>query len=164
VKVISPGPAIFKQTRYGIDGKCFEVYKFRTMNSCPKKDVTQVIKNDPRVTGIGKYLRAHSLDELPQFFNVLMGNMSIVGPRPHAVDHNEEYRKLIQGYMLRHKMKPGITGWAQINGFRGETNTLDKMENRVRYDLEYIKKWSVLFDLYIVFITCFKGFKGKDVY
>ena len=164
VKIISPGPAIFKQTRYGIDGKCFEVYKFRTMNTCPKKDVTQVIKNDPRVTGIGKYLRAHSLDELPQFFNVLMGNMSIVGPRPHAVDHNEEYRKLIQGYMLRHKMKPGITGWAQINGFRGETNTLDKMENRVKYDLEYIKKWSVLFDLYIVFITCFKGFKGKDVY
>jgi putative colanic acid biosynthesis UDP-glucose lipid carrier transferase len=134
------------------------------MDACPGKDVTQVIKNDPRVTGIGKYLRAHSLDELPQFFNVLMGNMSIVGPRPHAVHHNEEYRKLIQGYMLRHKMKPGITGWAQINGFRGETNTLDKMENRVKYDLEYIKKWSVLFDLYIVFITCFKGFKGKDVY
>jgi putative colanic acid biosynthesis UDP-glucose lipid carrier transferase len=164
VKIISPGPAIFKQTRYGIDGKCFEVYKFRTMDSCPEKDISQVIKNDPRVTGIGKYLRAHSLDELPQFFNVLMGQMSIVGPRPHAVHHNEEYRKLIQGYMLRHKMKPGITGWAQINGFRGETNTLDKMENRVKYDLEYIKKWSVLFDLYIVFITCFKGFKGKDVY
>jgi putative colanic acid biosynthesis UDP-glucose lipid carrier transferase len=164
VKIISPGPAIFKQTRYGIDGKCFEVYKFRTMEVSQEQETTQVIKNDPRVTVIGKYLRAHSLDELPQFFNVLMGKMSIVGPRPHAVHHNEEYRKLIQGYMLRHKMKPGITGWAQINGFRGETNTLDKMENRVKYDLEYIKKWSVLFDLYIVLITCFKGFKGKDVY
>jgi putative colanic acid biosynthesis UDP-glucose lipid carrier transferase len=164
VKIISPGPAIFKQTRYGIDGKCFEVYKFRTMSLSSEQEIAQAIKNDPRVTGIGKYLRAHSLDELPQFFNVLIGNMSIVGPRPHAVHHNEEYRKLIQGYMLRHKMKPGITGWAQINGFRGETNTLDKMENRVKYDLEYIKKWSVLFDLYIVFITCFKGFKGKDAY
>jgi len=164
VKIISPGPAIFKQTRYGIDGKCFEVYKFRTMDVSQEEVVTQAIKSDPRVTGIGKFLRAHSLDELPQFFNVLMGKMSIVGPRPHAVNHNEEYRKLIQGYMLRHKMKPGITGWAQVNGFRGETNTLDKMENRVKYDLEYIKKWSVLFDLYIVFITCFKGFKGKDVY
>jgi len=164
VKTLSPGPAIFKQVRYGMDGKRFKVYKFRTMDMSKEQNIVQATRNDPRVTRFGKYLRAHSLDELPQFFNVLKGQMSIVGPRPHAVDHNEEYRQLIQGYMLRHKMKPGITGWAQINGFRGETDTLDKMENRVKFDLEYIKKWSVLFDLYIVVISCFKGFKGKDVY
>jgi len=164
VKVLSPGPAIFKQVRYGMDGKHFNVYKFRTMDVSQEQDDVQATRNDPRVTRFGKYLRAHSLDELPQFFNVLMGQMSIVGPRPHAVIHNEEYRQLIHGYMLRHKMKPGITGWAQINGFRGETDTLDKMESRVKFDLEYIKKWSVLFDLYIVVISCFKGFKSKDVY
>ncbi|HDV2447391.1 TPA: exopolysaccharide biosynthesis polyprenyl glycosylphosphotransferase, partial [Escherichia coli] len=138
VKLTSPGPIIFKQTRYGMDGKPIKVWKFRTMVVMENDNVTQATKNDVRVTKVGRFLRRTSLDELPQFFNVLFGGMSIVGPRPHAVIHNEQYRSLIEGYMLRHKVKPGITGWAQINGWRGETDTLEKMEKRVEYDLEYI--------------------------
>lgn len=120
--------------------------------------------DDPRVTKVGNFLRRTSLDELPQFINVLTGGMSIVGPRPHAVAHNEQYRQLIEGYMLRHKVKPGITGWAQINGWRGETDTLEKMEKRVEFDLEYIREWSVWFDIKIVFLTVFKGFVNKAAY
>jgi putative colanic acid biosynthesis UDP-glucose lipid carrier transferase len=116
------------------------------------------------VTKVGAFLRRTSLDELPQFFNVLIGGMSIVGPRPHAVAHNEQYRNLIDGYMLRHKVKPGITGWAQINGWRGETDTLDKMQKRVEYDLEYIRDWSVWLDIKIIFLTVFKGFIHKSAY
>ena len=127
-------------------------------------EVKQALKNDPRVTRFGAFLRRSSLDELPQFINVLQGGMSIVGPRPHAVVHNEQYRKRIQGYMLRHKVKPGITGLAQIEGWRGETDTIEKMEKRVEYDLEYINNWSVGFDLKIIFLTIFKGFRGKNVY
>lgn len=126
--------------------------------------IKQATKDDIRITPVGKFLRRTSLDELPQFFNVLFGGMSIVGPRPHAVAHNELYRDLIEGYMLRHKVKPGITGWAQINGWRGETDTIEKMEKRIEYDLEYIREWSIWFDLKIIFLTIFKGFIHKTAY
>jgi putative colanic acid biosynthesis UDP-glucose lipid carrier transferase len=115
--------------------------------------IVQARRNDPRVTPLGAFLRRHSLDELPQFVNVLQGRMSIVGPRPHAVAHNEQYRKLIKGYMLRHKVKPGITGWAQVNGLRGETETLEKMEARIRYDLDYLRSWSLWLDIWIIVKT-----------
>ena len=126
--------------------------------------VKQATRNDNRVTRIGRLLRRTSLDELPQFFNVLAGNMSVVGPRPHAVIHNEEYRRKIRGYMGRHKIKPGITGWAQVNGFRGETDTLDKMKNRVKYDIDYINNWSIWLDVKIVFLTIVRGFVNKSAY
>ncbi|MRV74172.1 undecaprenyl-phosphate glucose phosphotransferase [Duganella sp. FT92W] len=154
VKLDSPGPAIFKQRRYGLYGEEIIVYKFRSMSVAEDgAKVTQAKKNDQRVTKVGAFLRKTSLDEIPQFINVLQGRMSIVGPRPHAVAHNEQYRKLIKGYMLRHKVKPGITGWAQVNGLRGETETLDKMEARIRYDLDYLRKWSLWLDLWIVLRT-----------
>lgn len=165
VKLSSPGPIIFKQLRYGLDGKEIKVWKFRSMRVMDNgAKVAQATKNDPRVTRFGSFIRRTSLDELPQFINVLQGRMSIVGPRPHAIAHNEEYRAIVNRYMLRHKVKPGITGWAQINGWRGETDTLDKMEKRVQFDLEYIQKWSLWFDIKIVFLTIFKGFVGKNVY
>ncbi|WP_204247262.1 undecaprenyl-phosphate glucose phosphotransferase [Pseudoalteromonas fuliginea] len=165
VKVSSKGPVFFKQNRYGIDGKAIKVWKFRSMNVMEDgAKVTQATKNDSRFTPIGQFIRKTSLDELPQFLNVLQGQMSIVGPRPHAVAHNEEYRSLVNGYMLRHKVKPGITGWAQINGWRGETDTLDKMAKRIEFDLEYIRNWSLIFDLKIVFLTIFKGFINKNAY
>ncbi|WP_139751872.1 undecaprenyl-phosphate glucose phosphotransferase [Aeromonas media] len=165
VKLTSKGPVIFKQRRYGIDGKPIEVWKFRSMTVTEDGDqVTQATKGDSRLTPIGAFIRGTSLDELPQFINVLKGDMSIVGPRPHAIVHNEQYRKLILGYMLRHKVKPGITGWAQINGWRGETDTLDKMEKRIEYDLEYIRAWSLWLDLKIVFFTVFKGFVSRNAY
>lgn len=154
VKATSKGPVMFKQRRYGVDGDEILVYKFRSMCVCEDNQVvTQATKNDARVTWVGAFLRRTSLDELPQFFNVLQGTMSIVGPRPHAVAHNEYYRKLIHGYMCRHKVKPGITGWAQINGYRGETDTIDKMEGRVIYDIAYLKKWSLWMDVNIIFRT-----------
>ena len=165
VKLTSPGPVLFKQKRYGLDGREISVWKFRSMRVCENGSaVRQATKDDPRVTPIGKFLRASSLDELPQFLNVLKGDMSIVGPRPHAVAHNEQYRNLIKGYMLRHKVKPGITGWAQINGWRGETETLEKMEKRVDHDLWYIQHWSFWLDMKIIFLTIVKGFVGKHVY
>lgn len=165
VKMSSPGPVIFRQIRYGMDGKPIMVWKFRTMSVMENgAKVTQAKQNDPRVTKVGKFLRNTSLDELPQFFNVLFGQMSVVGPRPHAVAHNEQYRSLIEGYMLRHKVKPGITGLAQINGFRGETDTLDKMQKRVDFDLIYIRGWSIWLDLKIIFLTFFKGFVNKAAY
>lgn len=165
VKFTSKGPVIFKQSRYGIDGQKIEVWKFRSMTVMENgNNVSQAQKNDTRFTPIGQFLRKTSLDELPQFFNVLQGSMSIVGPRPHAIAHNEQYRKLVVGYMLRHKVKPGITGWAQINGWRGETDTLYKMEKRVEFDLEYIRNWNILLDLKIIFLTIFKGFVNKNAY
>lgn len=165
VKTTSPGPMLFKQKRYGMDGRAIAVWKFRSMSVMEDgNEIIQAKKGDARLTKIGAFLRKTSLDELPQFFNVIKGDMSIVGPRPHAVYHNEQYRKLIKGYMLRHKMKPGITGWAQINGWRGETDTLDKMQRRVEFDLEYISNWSVWFDLKIIFLTIFKGFINKSAY
>jgi len=154
VKVSSPGPVIFRQRRYGLYGEEIIVYKFRSMTVAEDgANVVQAKKGDQRITKVGAFLRRSSLDELPQFINVLQGRMSIVGPRPHAVAHNEQYRKLIKGYMLRHKVKPGITGWAQVNGLRGETETLDKMEARIRYDLDYVRKWSLLLDLWIIVRT-----------
>jgi putative colanic acid biosynthesis UDP-glucose lipid carrier transferase len=154
VRVTSRGPVIFKQRRYGLYGERILVYKFRTMSVCEDLDeVVQVTRNDPRVTRFGRFLRRTSLDELPQLFNVLNGTMSLVGPRPHAIAHNEEYRKLIDGYMLRHKVRPGITGWAQVNGFRGETETLEKMRRRVEFDLHYLRNWSLGLDIAILLRT-----------
>jgi putative colanic acid biosynthesis UDP-glucose lipid carrier transferase len=165
IKATSKGPVIFKQNRYGLDGRQIKVYKFRSMfTQDNSENIKQVTIDDKRVTRFGAFLRRRSLDELPQFFNVLQGRMSIVGPRPHAIAHNEEYRKLIEGYMLRHKVKPGITGWAQVNGFRGETETIDKMAKRVEYDLEYIHRWSVWLDTKIIIATIFKGFVDKNAY
>lgn len=165
VRLTSPGPALFRQVRYGLDGKPITVFKFRTMTVCENGDVVlQARRNDQRITPLGAVLRRTSLDELPQFLNVLRGEMSIVGPRPHARAHNEYYRRLIPNYMLRHKIKPGITGWAQVNGWRGETDELYKMEKRVEFDLDYIRNWSVWFDLRIVFRTVFHVVFSKDVY
>ncbi|WP_411195516.1 undecaprenyl-phosphate glucose phosphotransferase [Raoultella planticola] len=165
VKSTSTGPVIFRQIRYGMDGKPIKVWKFRSMTVMENDEkVIQATKNDIRITKVGKFLRSTSLDELPQFFNVLSGQMSVVGPRPHAVAHNEQYRSLIQGYMLRHKVKPGITGLAQINGWRGETDTLEKMEKRIEYDLLYIRGWSIWLDIKIIFMTFFKGFINKSAY
>ncbi len=154
IKCTSPGPVIFRQRRYGLYGEEIIVYKFRSMTVTDDgARIEQARAGDPRVTPLGAFLRRHSLDELPQFFNVLQGRMSIVGPRPHAVAHNEQYRKLIKGYMLRHKVKPGITGWAQVNGLRGETETLDKMQARIQYDLDYLRGWSLWLDLWIIVRT-----------
>jgi putative colanic acid biosynthesis UDP-glucose lipid carrier transferase len=165
VKLTSPGPVIFKQARYGLDGKKIFVWKFRSMSTMDNgAKVVQATKGDARITKVGAFIRRTSLDELPQFINVLQGRMSVVGPRPHAVAHNEEYRKLIPYYMLRHKVKPGITGWAQINGFRGETDTLDKMVGRIDHDLDYIRNWSLLMDIKIIFLTVLKGFVGSHVH
>jgi putative colanic acid biosysnthesis UDP-glucose lipid carrier transferase len=151
VKTTSPGPAIFRQRRYGLDGRPIVVYKFRTMDVTEDGDViVQATKDDARVTPVGRFLRRYSLDEFPQFFNVLQGRMSLVGPRPHAVAHNEWYRKLIKGYMVRHKVPPGITGLAQINGCRGETALLEQMQARIDYDLEYLRHWSLMLDLKIL--------------
>lgn len=165
IKSTSRGPVLFRQRRYGMDGRPIMVWKFRSMSVQENGDIVrQATRNDARVTPLGAFLRRTSLDELPQFFNVLRGDMSIVGPRPHAVAHNEQYRKQVAGYMLRHKVKPGITGWAQINGWRGETDTLDKMQKRVEFDLEYIEHWSVWLDIKIILLTVFKGFLNKNAF
>jgi putative colanic acid biosysnthesis UDP-glucose lipid carrier transferase len=166
IKMSSPGPVLFKQHRTGANGKSFKVYKFRSMEVHEEKGgvVTQARQGDPRVTKLGAFLRRTSLDELPQFYNVLQGRMSIVGPRPHALAHNEHYKELVESYMRRHKVKPGITGWAQVNGLRGETDTLEKMERRVEYDLWYIDNWSIWLDIRIIFMTVFTGFVNKNAY
>ena len=166
VKLTSPGPVLFKQRRHGWHGETIEVYKFRSMvvHQEAGDHVTQARRNDSRITPLGSFLRRTSLDELPQFINVLQGRMSIVGPRPHAVQHNLHYRELIPRYMLRHKVKPGITGWAQINGLRGETDTVDKMAARVQADIFYIENWSLWLDLKIILLTVLKGFGGKNAY
>lgn len=165
VKLTSPGPAIFKQRRYGLNGEEIIVYKFRSMTvSEDGSHIVQAHKNDPRLTKVGAFLRRTSLDELPQFINVLQGRMSIVGPRPHAVAHNELYRKLIRGYMLRHKVKPGITGWAQINGLRGETKDLEKMKARIEFDLDYMQNWSIWLDLWIIMRTVWVVLRRDNAY
>lgn len=165
VKLTSSGPVIFKQRRYGLNGEEIVVYKFRSMTVCEDgSEVKQATRQDSRLTPIGGFLRRTSLDELPQFINVLQGRMSIVGPRPHAVAHNEIYRKLIPGYMLRHKVKPGITGWAQVNGLRGETETVEKMAARVQFDLNYMRKWSLSLDLMIIAKTIWLVFKDAKAY
>ena len=166
VKCTSSGPALFRQRRYGLNGEEILVYKFRSMTTTEDgAEVKQATRQDPRVTPVGRFIRKTSIDELPQLFNVLQGTMSLVGPRPHAVAHNELYRKLISGYMIRHKVRPGITGLAQVNGMRGETETLDKMSERVRYDLEYLRYWSPWLDLKIIFKTLgLVVHVGKNVY
>ncbi len=166
VKLESPGPVFFCQKRFGFNNKQFTVLKFRTMyqSNIGNKGVEQAKKNDPRVTPLGNFLRQTSLDELPQLLNVLGGTMSIVGPRPHAVEHNYKYSKMIQGYFSRHRVKPGITGWAQVNGLRGETETVSKMAARVRYDIFYIENWSFLFDIRILFKTFYAVISQKNAY
>ena len=164
IRISSPGPVLFKQMRCGLDGKRIEVWKFRTMVFNTKDSGVQARKKDPRITKVGTFLRKTSLDELPQFFNVLQGKMSIVGPRPHTVNHTEQYRRLIDGYMLRHKIKPGITGWAQVNGWRGRTETLEKMEKRVECDLWYIQNWSLWLDLKLIAKTIWVSFFTPSAY
>jgi putative colanic acid biosynthesis UDP-glucose lipid carrier transferase len=165
VKLTSPGPVLFRQRRYGLKGEVIHVLKFRSMTVTEDgADIKQATEGDARVTKLGAFLRRTNLDELPQFLNVLEGTMSIVGPRPHAVAHNELYRKKVQGYMLRHKVKPGITGWAQVNGWRGETDTLEKMERRVEHDLDYIRNWSLFWDLQIIFMTVFGSAARRNAY
>ena len=165
VKLTSPGPALFAQKRYGLDGEEIVVYKFRSMTVCDDgNEIKQATRNDARVTKLGAILRKYSLDELPQFINVLQGRMSVVGPRPHAVAHNEMYRGMIKGYMMRHKVKPGITGWAQVNGCRGETDTVEKMQKRIEYDLDYLRNWSLGLDAIIILNTVVTVFKTDDTY
>ena len=165
VRLSSPGPVIFKQRRYGLDGQEIIVYKFRTMTVTEDGDsIRQVTRTDNRITPIGRILRRYSLDELPQLINVLQGRMSLVGPRPHAVAHNEEYRKLIRGYMVRHKVPPGITGLAQVNGCRGETSRVEEMRARVEYDLEYLRRWSPLLDMQILALTVIRLLRDEKAY
>jgi putative colanic acid biosynthesis UDP-glucose lipid carrier transferase len=165
IRSTSSGPVIFTQRRYGLDGREIGVYKFRTMRVTEDgAHIRQASRTDSRITPIGRVLRRLSLDELPQLINVLQGRMSLVGPRPHAVAHNEEYRKLIKGYMLRHKVLPGITGLAQINGWRGETSTLEEMEARVNYDLDYLRHWTPMLDIKILLLTIVRVFRDEKAY
>ncbi|CAB3791758.1 UDP-glucose:undecaprenyl-phosphate glucose-1-phosphate transferase [Paraburkholderia caffeinitolerans] len=166
VKLTSHGPVFFKQRRKGLDGNEFEIYKFRSMKMHAEVagQITQARRNDPRVTRVGAFLRRTSLDELPQFINVLKGEMSVVGPRPHALAHDDIYKDLVRGYMARYRIKPGITGWAQVNGYRGETDRVEKMRDRVRFDLHYMQHWSFGLDLRIVAMTMWKGFAGQNAY
>ncbi len=165
IKLSSPGPVIFRQRRYGLDGQIIDVYKFRTMTVTEDgPQIQQATREDSRVTRIGRVLRRYSIDELPQLFNVLRGNMSLVGPRPHAVAHNEEYRRLIKGYMVRHKVLPGITGLAQVNGCRGETIHLEDMKARIEYDLDYLRHWTPALDLRILVQTVILILNDRKAY
>ncbi|MDB6042998.1 MAG: sugar transferase [Gammaproteobacteria bacterium] len=165
VRMSSPGPIIFKQRRYGLDSREITIYKFRTMTVVEDgPTIVQASKEDARITAVGRFMRRYSLDELPQLVNVLQGHMSLVGPRPHAVAHNEEYRKLIKGYMIRHKVPPGITGLAQVNGCRGETARVEDMQARINYDLEYLRRWSPLLDFKILFLTAIRLLRDEKAY
>ncbi|MFB9125635.1 undecaprenyl-phosphate glucose phosphotransferase [Paraburkholderia dipogonis] len=166
VKINSPGPVFFRQKRKGIDGHQFEIYKFRSMKMHKEEHgkITQATRRDPRITAVGAFLRRTSLDELPQFINVLRGEMSVVGPRPHALEHDDIYKDLVKGYMHRYRIKPGITGWAQINGYRGETDRIEKMMGRVKLDLYYMQHWTFWLDIKIVVLTLWKGFVGSNAY
>ncbi len=165
IKLETPGPVLFRQRRYGLDGRQIVVWKFRSMTVVEDGSVVrQATRGDKRITRLGAFLRRTSLDELPQIFNVILGSMSLVGPRPHAVAHNEEYRGLIKGYMVRHKVKPGITGWAQVNGLRGETDSVDKMRRRIEHDIEYLRRWSPGFDLLILCKTAIIVFRRTNAY
>ncbi|RQR70319.1 undecaprenyl-phosphate glucose phosphotransferase [Burkholderia sp. Bp9012] len=166
VKLSSPGPVFFKQFRKGADGREFEILKFRTMRVHVEEAgvVTQATKTDTRITRVGRFLRRTSLDELPQFVNVLRGDMSVVGPRPHAIEHDRLYQKVVDGYIHRYRIKPGITGWAQVNGYRGETDRLEKMQKRVEYDLYYLRNWSFSLDMRIVAATIVNGFVNRNAY
>ena len=162
IKLSSPGPILFRQKRTGLYGRDFECYKFRTMRVNAEADTRQAVKDDPRKTRIGDFLRRTSLDEFPQFINVLLGDMSVVGPRPHMLRHTEQYSALIDKYMVRHLVKPGITGWAQVTGYRGETRTLEQMEGRVKRDVWYIENWSFFLDLKIIVVTLLNVFHGEQ--
>jgi putative colanic acid biosynthesis UDP-glucose lipid carrier transferase len=168
VRLDSPGPVLFRQERYGFNNRTIEILKFRTMRAERDDEgqgqALQARRGDPRLTRVGRWLRRTSLDELPQLLNVLRGDMSIVGPRPHMVAHNEQYANLIDTYLGRHRVKPGITGWAQVNGLRGETDTLAKMEGRIQHDLYYIENWSLGFDLQILARTLLVGFVHRNAY
>ncbi|MCC8396192.1 undecaprenyl-phosphate glucose phosphotransferase [Paraburkholderia sp. MMS20-SJTR3] len=166
VKLSSPGPVFFKQRRKGADGRVFTIYKFRTMRVHAQKPgvLQQATRGDPRITRVGAFLRRTSLDELPQFINVLRGEMSVVGPRPHALEHDDQYQNVVNGYIHRYRIKPGITGWAQINGFRGETDRIEKMEGRVAHDLYYLQHWSFWLDVKIILATIFKGLHHPNAY
>jgi putative colanic acid biosysnthesis UDP-glucose lipid carrier transferase len=165
IRLTSPGPALFRQRRYGLDGQEIRVFKFRTMSVMEDGEtIRQATPGDERITPLGRILRRYSIDELPQLINVIQGSMSLVGPRPHAVAHNEEYRKLIRGYMIRHKVLPGITGLAQVSGCRGETVRLEDMQARVRFDLEYLRHWTPLLDLKILIKTGFMLFRDRNAY
>jgi putative colanic acid biosynthesis UDP-glucose lipid carrier transferase len=165
IRLDSQGPVFFRQRRYGLDGQVIDVHKFRSMTVAEDGPIIQqATRNDQRVTRIGRFLRRYSLDELPQLFDVLRGRMSLVGPRPHAVAHNEEYRRLIKGYMVRHKVLPGITGWAQINGFRGETSKLEEMKARVEYDLDYLRHWTPALDIRILLQTAMQILSDRKAY
>lgn len=161
IKIESRGPVFFKQKRNGLNYEEFFCYKFRSMHLNPIADLEQVQKNDPRITKIGKFIRKTSIDELPQFFNVLLGNMSVVGPRPHMVSHTEMYAKSVDKFMVRHFIKPGITGLAQTNGFRGEVETEKDIVNRVKFDIFYLENWSLLLDIKIIFATIINAIKGE---
>lgn len=162
IKIQNPGPVLFKQLRSGRDNKPFWCYKFRSMKMNDNSNSLQASMNDDRITPIGKFMRRTSLDEFPQFFNVLFGNMSVIGPRPHMLAHTEEYRKIIDKYMIRQFLKPGISGWAQVNGFRGETKELSKMEERVEHDIWYMENWSIMLDVKVIFFTIINIFKGEE--
>jgi putative colanic acid biosynthesis UDP-glucose lipid carrier transferase len=166
IKLDSPGPVFFRQKRHGWDGKIIRIFKFRTMHhvSSDNQSTRQAKRHDPRITRVGRFLRQSSIDELPQFINVLLGTMSIVGPRPHPLDLNYSYARQIDAYMQRHRVKPGITGWAQIHGLRGETDTLDKMQQRIDHDLFYIEHWSLWLDIRIMTLTLFKGWTSDNAY
>jgi len=161
IKLTSPGPVLFRQMRTGLYGKDFKCYKFRTMRVNAEADLVQAAKDDPRKTSIGDFLRRTNLDEFPQFINVFLGDMSVVGPRPHMLKHTEQYSALIDKYMIRHLVKPGITGWAQVTGYRGETRTIEQMEGRVKRDVWYIENWSFFLDLKIIVVTVLNMFKGE---
>ncbi len=165
IKIESPGPVMFKQERTGLKGKPFVCYKFRSMKLNKEADSQSAVKSDPRVTRIGAFMRKTNIDELPQFINVLRGEMSVVGPRPHMIKHTETYNKLLDTFMIRHIIKPGLTGWAQVSGYRGEVKTVDQMEGRLKHDVWYIENWSFMLDVKILFVTLFKMFKGdKNAY
>jgi exopolysaccharide biosynthesis polyprenyl glycosylphosphotransferase len=166
IKLDSKGPVLFRQKRYGFVNRIFLINKFRTMRHVEtvEEKTQQAIRDDPRVTRLGRFLRRTSLDELPQLFNVLNGTMSLVGPRPHANDHNEIYSQLVMGYFIRHRVRPGITGWAQVNGYRGETKTLEDIEARVKHDIYYVDNWSPMFDLSILFRTLLICLTGRNAY
>lgn len=166
IRLESPGPVLFRQKRFGYNNQVFDIFKFRSMyhRDIPEHRTRQATRDDPRITRVGRFIRRTSLDELPQLLNVVRGEMSLVGPRPHAVDHNEEFAPLIKGYFARHNVRPGITGWAQINGLRGETDTVEKMEARIRYDTYYVENWSLAFDLQILARTAVVGFVSRNAY
>lgn len=166
VKLSSPGPVLFRQRRKGVDGREFDILKFRTMRVHRQQPgvVRQASRNDARITPVGAFLRRTSLDELPQFFNVLFGQMSVVGPRPHAIEHDDFYRRLVDGYMYRYRVRPGITGWAQVNGYRGETRKVEAMATRVKFDLFYMQNWSFWFDIEIILLTIVRGFVGRNAF